>query len=310
MKGSVNFVVLGDPSVIAGLGKKGSPGDIILYDGSKGGIIRTFAVPDLFPEKIQPLIQAVAMAEYAILYVDKLDRYTGEQVIALDMLRMKEGVLCSSIEVDEAKLASMIKGTVVEGYVRAEPDGIGGALDSFEPAGREGPGRVDIDAAFDVRGTGTVVLGRVASGTVRRNQELHVLPQGGTALVKSIQVHDEPVHEASSPARVGLAVKGVRPAEMSRGDILTEEELAPVTRLELDFEKSQFCKEELADGRGCLVGMGLQVRAARVISAEPMVLELAGPAVCRTGEAVVLLVPESRTSRIAGRGIISKAGGA
>ena len=41
-----------------------------------------------------------------------------------------------------------------------------------------------------------------------------------TIYVKSIQMHDDPVNESKSPARVGLAIKGVNADEISRGDVL------------------------------------------------------------------------------------------
>jgi selenocysteine-specific translation elongation factor len=39
-------------------------------------------------------------------------------------------------------------------------------------------------------------------------------------VVKSIQMHDDPVHESKSPARVGLAVKGMTAEQISRGDVI------------------------------------------------------------------------------------------
>ena len=50
--------------------------------------------------------------------------------------------------------------------------------------------------------------------------QLKILPSGKNILVKSIQMHDDPVNESKSPARVGLAIKGVNADEISRGDVL------------------------------------------------------------------------------------------
>ena len=50
--------------------------------------------------------------------------------------------------------------------------------------------------------------------------QLKILPSGKNILVKSIQMHDDPVNESKSPARVGLAIKGVDANDISRGDIL------------------------------------------------------------------------------------------
>ena len=41
---------------------------------------------------------------YVILYVDKLDKFTGEQIIALDSLKKEKGILSHTFDVDETKL--------------------------------------------------------------------------------------------------------------------------------------------------------------------------------------------------------------
>jgi selenocysteine-specific translation elongation factor len=62
---NVNFVLLGDYQIANELGKKGTTSDVSIYDKKVLDTIFTCTVPIAFPEKIQPLIQAVNMAEYA-----------------------------------------------------------------------------------------------------------------------------------------------------------------------------------------------------------------------------------------------------
>ena len=106
---SINFVVLGEQTIVNDFGKKGTTTDLTLYDKKDSGIIRTWVVPNGFPEKIQPLLQAINIAEYVIFYV-------GEQIIALDMLGKSDGIISHSYEVDENQFNSMIKGTVLKNY--------------------------------------------------------------------------------------------------------------------------------------------------------------------------------------------------
>jgi hypothetical protein len=61
-------------------------------------------------------MQAVNIAEYAILNVSKLDRFLGEQVLALDYAGIKEGFVLHSYEVDREKLRALLKGTSLAGY--------------------------------------------------------------------------------------------------------------------------------------------------------------------------------------------------
>ena len=93
---SVNFAFLGEQSVANDFGKKGTVSDLTLYDRKESDIIRTWVVPNGFPEKIQPLFQAINLAEYVIFYVGNLDRYTGEQMVALEILKKREGILSHS----------------------------------------------------------------------------------------------------------------------------------------------------------------------------------------------------------------------
>ena len=94
---SINFVVLGEQSIANDFGKKGTTTDLTLYDRKESNIIRTWIVANGFPDKIQPLLQAISIAEYVIFYVGVLDKFTGEQIIALDSLGKKHGILSLSL---------------------------------------------------------------------------------------------------------------------------------------------------------------------------------------------------------------------
>ena len=105
---SINFVVLGDPAIAAELGKKGTSTDVTIYDRKTSDIVYTWTVPITFPDKIQSMVQAVNIAEYAILNVAKLDRFLGEQILALDYAGIKDGFVLHSYEVDREKLKGLL----------------------------------------------------------------------------------------------------------------------------------------------------------------------------------------------------------
>ena len=302
---SVNFVILGKQDIVTEFGKKGTETDLTLYDRKESDVIKTWVVPSGFPDKIQPLFQAINLAEYAILYVDKLDKFTGEQIIALDLLKKEKGILSHTFDVDETKLSMMIKGTVVENYVKVDHDMIKEEMDKFEPITNDEPSEMVIDHCFDVKGVGTVILGKVTNGKIKQYDNLKLYPAGIDVLIKSIQMHDDPVPESICPARVGLAVKGVKPDDVGRGDIISEEGAVDVkTEIELDFQKSPFYKNDIAENQGCLVSIGLQIKAAKFTSISPLKLTFEKPVVCRTGQIAIILKPESTTIRILGSGAI------
>ncbi|RNJ80206.1 MAG: elongation factor Tu [Nitrosopumilus sp. H8] len=299
---SANFAVLGK-NIAPDLGKKGPASDLAFYDRKDSDVIRTWVHPTGYPDKIQPMIQAIAMSEFAVLCVEKLDKFAGEQIIALDMLKKDRGVLLHTFDVDAGRLEGMIKGTAVEKYVRAEHDTVREAVDAFEPIQNDGPPEVVVDQCFDVKGVGTVILGNVTSGTIKQYDTLKLYPGGAEVLVKSIQMHDDPVTESAAPARVGLAVKGARPEDVGRGDVLCAD--ADVrTEMELDFAKSPFYKGTPTEGQGCLACVGLQIRAAKFSSLSPLKLAFEKPVVCKEGQTVMILKPESETVRIMGSGTI------
>ncbi|MGB1429643.1 MAG: EF-Tu/IF-2/RF-3 family GTPase, partial [Nitrosopumilus sp.] len=251
---SINFVVLGKQGIASEFGKKGTESDLTLYDRKESDIIKTWVIPNGFPEKIQPLFQAINLAEYVIFHVDKLDKFTGEQIIALDSLKKEKGILSHTFDVDESKLNMMIKGTVVENYTRVEQDKIKEEMNTLEPITNDNPAELLIDHCFDVKGVGTVILGKVTNGTIKQYDNLKLYPSESDVLIKSIQMHDDPVSESVCPARVGLAVKGAKPDEVGRGDVISVEDAVEIkTEIELDFEKSPFYKSEIAENQGCLV---------------------------------------------------------
>ena len=305
MLSSINFVVLGKQDIASDFGKKGTATDLTLYDRKESDVIKTWVIPSGFPDKIQPLFQAINLAEYVIFHVDKLDKFTGEQIIALDSLKKDKGILSHTFDVDESKLDAMIKGTIVEKYIKVDQDKIKEEMDKLEPISNDGPSEMVIDHCFDVKGVGTVILGKVTNGKVKQYDNLKLYPAGIDILIKSIQMHDDPVEESICPARVGLAVKGVKPEEVGRGDVISEEGVVDVkSEIELDFQKNPFYKSEIAENQGCLVSIGLQINAAKFSSISPLKLTFEKPIVCKKDQIVVILKPESTTIRILGSGKI------
>jgi selenocysteine-specific translation elongation factor len=137
---SINFVCLGQTEFINELGKKGQSSDITTYDKKKDNRIMTYVIPSGYPDKIQPLITAVNSAEYSIVNVNKLDRYLGEQIVALELLQLDNGFLLHCYEVDNETLRSLLKDTVVSSFKLEENiESLKESINSLPPLKREGP---------------------------------------------------------------------------------------------------------------------------------------------------------------------------
>ena len=59
---SFNFVLLGDTTIANELGKKGTSSDITIYDRKTNDKIISYCFPNTYPEKLQPLLQSIAMS--------------------------------------------------------------------------------------------------------------------------------------------------------------------------------------------------------------------------------------------------------
>ncbi len=222
------------------------------------------------------------------------------------MLKKKDGILSHSYEVDENRLNSMIKGTVLQNYRKIDSPNIKEELAKFPPVSNDGPIQIVIDHSFDVKGVGTVVLGKVLQGTVNQYDNLKHLPSGADVMIKSIQMHDDDVKSAVCPARVGLSLKGIKPSEVGRGDIITSgESLEVKSELEIDFKQSPFYKGEISENQMCLVCIGLQIKAAKFSSVSPVKLTLDKPIVCSKNDICLLVKPESVSVRVIGSGKIN-----
>jgi len=193
----------------------------------------------------------------------------------------------------------------LKGYIKVDQDKIKEEMNKLEPITNDAPSEMVIDHCFDVKGVGTVILGKVTNGTVKQYDNLKLYPTGIDVLIKSIQMHDDPVNESICPARVGLAVKGAKPDEVNRGDVISQEGAVDVkTEIDLNFQKSPFYKSDIAENQGCLVSIGLQIKAAKFSSISPLKLTFEKPIVCKKGQVAVILKPESPTIRILGSGVI------
>ena len=90
---------------------------------------------------------------------------------------------------------------------------IGPAVDRQRP-------RLWVDRAFAIAGAGTVVTGSLAGGALVVDQQIDVLPGGGRARIRGLQVHGEAVDSAVPAQRVAVNLSGIDLGHVGRGDVL------------------------------------------------------------------------------------------
>lgn len=209
---NLNISFIGGSEFLKEFGKQGTISDMVLYDRKQKDQIFTIISPLSFPDKIQTLPQVLNMSDVVVLYVSALDKYLAEQIIAIDSLNINNGFLLHSYDIDDERLDKMIKGTLVEKFNKIENlETLKNEINNLESQSKEGDLILPIDHSFDVKGVGTVILGGIKQGSVKVYDKLKMMPSNKEVLIKSIQMHDDPVDESFSPARVGLAIKGITP---------------------------------------------------------------------------------------------------
>jgi selenocysteine-specific elongation factor len=92
-----------------------------------------------------------------------------------------------------------------------------GCAEQAQARETSGAFRLPIDRSFTLRGFGTIVTGTLASGTIRVEDEVEVLPSGRRLRVRNLQVHGEKVDCATAGQRTAVNLAGVEATELHRG---------------------------------------------------------------------------------------------
>lgn len=176
----------------------------------------------------------------AVLFVVAADegwrRQSGEHLAAVDALGLTSGLLAvtrsdladpgPATEQALTELAGSSLGEVeavaVSGATGSGLDVLRAALDRLvarQPAPDvAAPVRLWVDRAFTVRGSGTVVTGTLAAGTLRVGDELVLRDR--PVRVRALQSLGTSYDEVAAVARVAVNLRGVERDEVGRGDAL------------------------------------------------------------------------------------------
>jgi selenocysteine-specific translation elongation factor len=224
---NLSVAVIAPPDYAKDLGKKGTASDITFYNLKKGDATVTFIEPTRYPEKLSSLFYAVSISDRVVLLVSEINATFGECVLMLQCANKSAGYLILKNYISQDQIAPLIRGTVLEHYEVLEEDIVGLREKMLEIAVKQtahqksheaaGKGVVPVDAHFNVKGVGVVVLGSVAQGMIRKHETLKVLPTEKTAQIRSIQKHDDDAETAVTGDRVGLALKNIESEDLDSG---------------------------------------------------------------------------------------------
>lgn len=279
----INVAVLGDNALCRELGKRGTASDFAIYNYKQGEDTLCFVEPTMYPDKLQPLLYALAMCDAALLVVKALDKPLGEIIVALDALQVPGFAI---VEAPAEQFSAVAKGTAVEKYETLERDAIK-IRERMLALDAQGGERafLPIDHFFDVKSVGTVVLGSL-HGTLHVHDELVLYPTGKQVSVRSLQVQDEDVKEAQN-TRVGVALKGAGIEYLDRGYALAGKgECLSGDKFSASVRVSKYCREGLNNGETVHVSLGLQFFPAKATLQKSIAAGEEGGATLECGKAV------------------------
>jgi selenocysteine-specific translation elongation factor len=268
--------LLGDRELGRSLGKPTTRSDLTLYDAIEGDKAITYVEPTHFPEKLFPLLAALAMGSHSIFSIQSLTRDIGETALAIAMSGTRHGALVLGSGVGLPEVSPVLREAGVPPWPAwpADPLRIRQEVASWPPSAGvwhdTGPVRIPVDHAFPVRGVGTVVLGIVRGSSVRAHDRLRLYPTELKVEIRSLQVHDEDQSEVPPGHRVGAALKGVESTQIERGYVLAPEgalECRSQVALE-NFARCPFFRSPLGVGSRVHVASGLQIVPARLTRCE------------------------------------------
>ncbi len=253
-------------------GKRGSDSDLIFYDGVEGDDVWITVAPKGYPDKLKSLLQAMAIGDIHVLLItpdDKFDALLGEMIVAMDCwpkttpMFVIAGITKANeyaIEDVQKKLKQVIKTTglnermtdiIVMHDVEAGAKLLKQQIASIpvDETKERGGVRILVDASFPVKGVGTVILGIVKSGDFNAGDMLEMTVPSGQSknlIAKSIQMQDIDQKSATAGDRVGIAVKGLKPEEIDRENVLvTKGSLKKMDNVKVKFKLSKFAKKTM-----------------------------------------------------------------
>ena len=271
--GNLNVAVLGPAGYAKDLGKKGTESDITFYNLKKGEDTVTIVEPTRYPERLAPLFYAASMADAALIVVDGITPTFGEWVLMLDEVGVKQGYIVLRNYVTPDQVAPLLRGTVLKRYEFIDEDPIAlrdlllreAHARASVPPGAGAVGTIPIDHHFNVRGIGTVILGGVVRGGIKKHDALKVYPGERPVGLRSIQKHDDDFDWAAEGDRVGLALKNIESDDLDRGYVLSND---PALRTQKTIEAQatlvKYWPAPLTAGTVLHIGHWMQFIPARV----------------------------------------------
>ncbi|MBA3639483.1 MAG: selenocysteine-specific translation elongation factor [Acidobacteriota bacterium] len=116
-------------------------------------------------------------------------------------------------------------------------DALRGMADTVPPRDAQQMLRLPVDRTFTMKGFGPVAAGTLIAGSVRRDDEVELMPGRKAARVRGVQVHGVSVDEARAGQRTALNLQRVDLEDIERGMVVTPPGVfSPTSTIDVAFE--------------------------------------------------------------------------
>ena len=285
----LNVALIGSDELARKLGKKADSRDIDSYvhKETRDDEIRVISMlrPLKFPDSIRPLLSVLDVARAGLLEISELGASTGEAMVALGCAGISRGKAIISpkegswIDPDQVRVmldqAGLSEWGIVDGgvdehalrsYLFQVQDEMGSTGDPSSS-----PLILPVDQHFNVKGVGLVAIGYVQSGSIRKHDDVVILPADDIGVVRSLQVMDDDVEKAIEGDRVGVALRNLREQSLHRGCMICIPDQGGLISQGVsvfEMTPAPFQKKALAAGEVVHASSDLQFCVGRVSSVE------------------------------------------
>ncbi|RLJ00990.1 MAG: translation elongation factor EF-1 subunit alpha [Candidatus Aenigmatarchaeota archaeon] len=163
-----------------------------------------------------------------IVVINKMDAVNYDQK-RFEEVKEEVSKLLKGIGYDPAKIPFIPASAYMGDNVAKKSENMGWyqgptvyeALDALELPEQpvDKPLRLPIQDVYTITGVGTVPVGRVETGRMKKGDKILFLPSNVTGEVKSIEMHHEEIPEAKAGDNIGFNVRGVSKKDIKRGDV-------------------------------------------------------------------------------------------
>ena len=208
-----------------------------------GAILLIAADDGIMPQSREHIMLAKQVGvKKMVVFINKADLVDEEM---LELVEMEAHELLEQFGYD-AEETPIVKGSAMlalQGDATSEYGvaSIGRLLDALDShidvpvRDTQAPLIMPIDNVLSVQGRGTIVVGTVKQGRIRKKDSLEIVGHGhqGKASVANMQIFHQDVNEALAGDNVGVNIKGPKKDDLSRGMLLvTPGSITPTNHFE------------------------------------------------------------------------------